>query len=98
MVIPRFGLVRQFLRVTMQPKSSSAYHLDYPYEQMDVGGRWFDHMRLDNATKLKIGRGNANQLFSLNLSPLPERAAAGFAGQWKIHRYMFAASNPPAAN
>src|SRR6266436_7218821 len=42
---------------------------------MDVGGRWFDDMRLDNATKLKIGRGNANQVFSLNLSLLPERAA-----------------------
>jgi hypothetical protein len=38
----------------------------------------FDDMRLDNATKLKIGWENTNQLFSLNLSPLPERAAAGF--------------------
>jgi hypothetical protein len=39
----------------------------------------FDDMRLYNATKLKIGRENTNQLFSLNLSPLPERAAAGLA-------------------
>jgi hypothetical protein len=46
--------------------------VDYPYEQMDVAGRWFDDMRLDNATKLKIGRENANELFSLNLNPLPK--------------------------
>lgn len=55
------------------------FSVDYPYEQMDVGGRWFDDLRLDNATKLKIGRENANQLFSLQLASLPERAAAGFA-------------------
>ena len=55
------------------------FSADYPYEQMDVAGRWFDDMRLDNATKLKIGRENARQLFSLNLASSPERAAAGYA-------------------
>ena len=54
------------------------FSVDYPYEQMDMGSRWFDDMRLENATKLKVGRENANKLFSLNLSPLPEQAAAGF--------------------
>lgn len=55
------------------------FSVDYPYEQMDVGGRWFDDLRLDNAAKLQIGRENARQLFSLNLVSLPERAAAGYA-------------------
>lgn len=55
------------------------FSVDYPYEQMDVAGRWFDELQLDNTTKLKIGRDNANQLFSLNLKPVPERVAAGFA-------------------
>ena len=54
------------------------FSADYPYEQMDMAGRWFDDMQLDNAKKLKVGRENANKLFSLNLSPLPERVAAGF--------------------
>lgn len=55
------------------------FSVDYPYEQMDMAGRWFDDMRLDNATKFMIGRENAKQLFSLDLPALPERAAAGYA-------------------
>ncbi len=55
------------------------FSVDYPYEQMDVAGRWFDDLRLDNASKLQIGRENAKQLLSLDLPSLPERAAAGFA-------------------
>jgi gamma-resorcylate decarboxylase len=53
--------------------------VDYPYEQMDSASRWFDDMRLDNATKFRIGRENANRLFSLNLKPMTTRIAAGFA-------------------
>lgn len=55
------------------------FSVDYPYEQFDMGGRWFDDMRLDNPTKLKIGRENANKLFGLGLPPLSADAASGFA-------------------
>lgn len=55
------------------------FSVDYPYEQMDSGGRWFDDMRLDNATKLKLGRENAARLFKLELGSVSESAVAGFA-------------------
>jgi predicted TIM-barrel fold metal-dependent hydrolase len=55
------------------------FSVDYPYEQMDSAARWFDDMRLDNASKRKIGRENAAQLLSLKLDPLPEGAVSGFA-------------------
>jgi predicted TIM-barrel fold metal-dependent hydrolase len=55
------------------------FSADYPYEQMDMGARWFDDMRLDSATKLKVGRENANRLFSLDLPSLSEAAVSGFA-------------------
>jgi gamma-resorcylate decarboxylase len=55
------------------------FSVDYPYEQMDSAGRWFDDIRLDNRTKLKIGRDNANTLFSLGLPVLQESLVAGFA-------------------
>ena len=55
------------------------FSVDYPYEQMDVGGRWFDDMRLDDGLKLRIGRQNANRLFGLNLPLLDASVAAGFA-------------------
>lgn len=55
------------------------FSVDYPYEQFDMGGRWFDDMRLDNRTKLRIGRENANRLFGLGLPALTSDAAAGFA-------------------
>jgi predicted TIM-barrel fold metal-dependent hydrolase len=54
------------------------FSVDYPYEQMDMGARWFDDMRLDNATKLKVGRDDANRLFSLNLPPLSDSEGASF--------------------
>ncbi|WP_428395809.1 amidohydrolase family protein [Lichenicoccus sp.] len=54
------------------------FSVDYPYEQMDMGGRWFDDMRLEEALKLQIGRENANKLFKLGLAPLSRAAAAGF--------------------
>jgi predicted TIM-barrel fold metal-dependent hydrolase len=55
------------------------FSIDYPYEQMDVAGRWFDDMRLEEALKLRIGRENANKLFNLGLDPLATSLAAGFA-------------------
>jgi gamma-resorcylate decarboxylase len=55
------------------------FSVDYPYEQMDMGARWFDDMDLANATKLLVGRGNANRLFALNLPDLPTSAVAGAA-------------------
>jgi gamma-resorcylate decarboxylase len=54
------------------------FSVDYPYEQMDSAGRWFDDLRLENGTKHKIGRENANRLFSLKLAPVPESLVAGF--------------------
>jgi predicted TIM-barrel fold metal-dependent hydrolase len=54
------------------------FSVDYPYEQMDMGARWFDDMRLANETKLQVGRTNADRLFSLNLAKLSEDAASGF--------------------
>jgi predicted TIM-barrel fold metal-dependent hydrolase len=35
------------------------FSVDYPYEQMDSAGRWFEDIRLDDATKLEVGRENA---------------------------------------
>jgi len=55
------------------------FSVDYPYEQMDLAGRWFDDIRLDNHTKLKVGRENANRLFSLGPPSLSESLVAGFA-------------------
>ncbi len=55
------------------------FSVDYPYEQMDTAGRWFDDLQLSNELKLRIGRENANSLFKLGLENPPETAAAGFA-------------------
>lgn len=55
------------------------FSVDYPYEHMDSGARWFDDLRLPNATKSLIGRENANRLFSLSLPALRPSAVAGFA-------------------
>ena len=55
------------------------FSVDYPYEQFDMGGRWFDDMRLENRLKLKIGRENADRLFKLGLPRLGADAASGFA-------------------
>jgi gamma-resorcylate decarboxylase len=54
------------------------FSVDYPYEQMDVAARWFDELQLVDAAKVRIGRENANSLFSLGLEPLTERIAIGF--------------------
>jgi gamma-resorcylate decarboxylase len=54
------------------------FAVDYPYEQMDVAGRWFDDMAIPDEMKVKIGRENANELFALDLAALPNRAGAGF--------------------
>lgn len=55
------------------------YSVDYPYEQMDTAARWFDELEIDPETKLKIGRTNANDLFSLNLDPVPSSSVIGFS-------------------
>ena len=55
------------------------FSVDYPYEQMDTGARWFDDMRFDEELKIAIGRENANRLFRLGLAPLTKANAAGFA-------------------
>lgn len=52
------------------------FSVDYPYEQMDMGSRWFDDMLVDNDTKYRLGRGNANQLFGLDL---PDTSVYGAA-------------------
>ena len=52
---------------------------DYPYEQMDAAGRWFDECQLPDAVKAKVGRDNANGLFGLGLTPLPTAAVVGSA-------------------
>ncbi len=55
------------------------FSVDYPYEQMDAAGRWFDDIRLNSDAKLRVGRENANQLFSLGLPALGDGMVAGFA-------------------
>jgi predicted TIM-barrel fold metal-dependent hydrolase len=55
------------------------FSVDYPYEQMDAGCRWFDDMRIDERLKMKIGRENANKLFNLKLD-LPR-----FSGEALAH-------------
>lgn len=55
------------------------FSVDYPYEQMDTGARWFDDMRLDETIKMAVGRENANNLFGLKLGPMARSNAAGFA-------------------
>ena len=55
------------------------FSVDYPYEQMDVAGRWFDDTAFDDHDKYRVGRGNAAELFKLKLGHLLERAATGFA-------------------
>jgi predicted TIM-barrel fold metal-dependent hydrolase len=54
------------------------FSVDYPYEQMDVAGRWFDELQIVRELKEQIGRENANVLFKLGLSPLANRLAEGF--------------------
>ena len=54
------------------------FSVDYPYEQMDSAGRWFDDLPMDRSDKFRIGRGNAVDLFKLGL-PSPEGDALGFA-------------------
>ncbi|MBW4025367.1 MAG: amidohydrolase [Proteobacteria bacterium] len=55
------------------------FSIDYPYEQMDVGGRWFDDLELEDGLKASIGRANANRLFSLGLPEISAGAVAGSA-------------------
>ncbi len=55
------------------------FSVDYPYEQMDAGGRWFDDLEMENGLKASVGRGNANRLFGLGLPEMSDSAVAGSA-------------------
>jgi gamma-resorcylate decarboxylase len=55
------------------------FSVDYPYEHMDMGARWFDDLHLSNATKRLIGRENADRLFGLNLLSVSSSTVAGSA-------------------
>ena len=55
------------------------FSVDYPYEQMDQAGRWFDDTALGDRDKYRIGRGNAVDLFKPKLGQVPEWAVTGFA-------------------
>jgi gamma-resorcylate decarboxylase len=55
------------------------FSADYPYEQMDAAARWFDDVRIDNLTKLKVGRTNACELFGLKLAKSSVSAVSSFA-------------------
>jgi gamma-resorcylate decarboxylase len=54
------------------------FSVDYPYEQMPPAARWFDEAQFSNELKLKVGRENANKLFSLGLKPISASATAAF--------------------
>jgi len=41
------------------------YSVDFPFEDMSIAAEWFDRAPLSEADRLKIGRGNAQQLFRL---------------------------------
>lgn len=55
------------------------FSVDYPFEQMDTAGRWFDDMQIADDDKYLIGRGNAVDLLNLEIGHLPRRGARGFA-------------------
>jgi len=39
------------------------YSVDYPFEDTRIAADWFDHCAISEADRLKIGHGNAAQLF-----------------------------------
>jgi predicted TIM-barrel fold metal-dependent hydrolase len=56
------------------------FSVDYPpYEQMSSAARWFDDAQFSNVLKLKVGRENANRLFTLNLKTVSSAVATSFA-------------------
>lgn len=56
------------------------FSVDYPFEQIDAAGRWFDELSLDFETKLRVGRENARELLLLDLEPLPASNASTHRG------------------
>jgi predicted TIM-barrel fold metal-dependent hydrolase len=54
------------------------FSVDYPHEEMASGARWFDELVIPGESKVKIGRGNANNLLKLGLTQYPASSAAGF--------------------
>ena len=43
------------------------FSIDYPFEVMSEAASWFDNVELTDADRLAVGRGNANELFKLEL-------------------------------
>lgn len=41
------------------------YSVDYPFEDMGIATDWFDHAAISEQDRIKIGGGNARQLFHL---------------------------------
>lgn len=52
------------------------FSVDYPFEQINAAGCWFDELSLDFETKLRVGRENARELLLLDLEPLPASNAS----------------------
>jgi 2,3-dihydroxybenzoate decarboxylase len=41
------------------------FSVDYPFEEVADGARWFDNAEISEADRLKIGRTNAAMLFKI---------------------------------
>lgn len=51
------------------------FSADWPFENIDHAARWFDAASISENDRLKIGRGNADRLFGLNLDRRNAEAA-----------------------
>ena len=43
------------------------FSVDWPFEDVGEGARWFDNAEISEAERQKVGRGNAIKLFKLKL-------------------------------
>ena len=43
------------------------FSADWPFENIDHAANWFDNASISETDRIKIGRGNADTLFNLNL-------------------------------
>ena len=41
------------------------YSVDYPFEDTAMAAEWFDHCAISESDRVKIARGNAQQLFRI---------------------------------
>jgi 2,3-dihydroxybenzoate decarboxylase len=46
------------------------FSVDWPFENVDYGAKWFDAAPISEADRMKIGRTNAAKLFKLELEAL----------------------------